>query len=92
MVSARTHDEKVKDLAMSLSYVYDMDRNANNTNRWEVTDFREFVDEAKELLEENPDKYRDLDDIINTLQPLKLSSSADKDIAFRMQIAIMHTG
>ena len=89
---ATTYEEKVKELAMSLSYKYDMDRNANNTNRWEITDFRDFTEEARRLLEENPDKYRDIDDLINVLQPLRLSSSGDKDIAHRMQVAIMHTG
>jgi len=89
---ATTHKEKVKELAMSLSYKYDMDKNANNTNRWEVTDFRDFTEEAERLLEKNPDKYRDIDDLINVLQPLRLSSSGDKDIAHRMQVAIMSTG
>ena len=89
---ATTHKEKVKELAMSLSYKYDMDRNANNTNKWEVTNFRDFTEEAERLLEENPDKYRDIDDLINVLQPLRLSSAGDKDIALRMQVAIMHTG
>jgi len=90
--NVHTHEEKVKELAMSLSYKYDMDRNVNNTNRWEVTDFRDFTEEAERLLEENPDNYRDIDDLINVLQPLRLSSSGDKDIAHRMQVAIMHTG
>lgn len=90
--NAQTHEEKVKELAMSLSYKYDMDRNANNNGKWEVTDFREFAEEARRLLEENPDKYRDIDDLINVLQPLRLSSSGDKDIAHRMQVAIMSTG
>lgn len=87
-----THEEKVKELAMSLSYVHDMDYNKGNTGKWTVTEFAEFVDEAKRLLEENPDKYRDIDDLINVLQPLRLSSSGDKDIAHRMQVAIMQTG
>ena len=89
---ATTHEEKVKELAMSLSYVHDMDCNKGNTGEWAVTDFTEFADEARRLLEENPDKYRDIDDLINVLQPLRLSSSGDKDIAHRMQVAIMHTG
>lgn len=85
------HKDKVKELAMSLSYVYDMDRNANNTNKWEVTDFRDFTEEAQRLLEENPNRYRGINEIINTLQPLGLSPAGDKDIAFRMQVDIMHT-
>jgi len=89
---ATTHEEKVKEIAQSLSYVHDMDYNKGNTGKWAVTDFTEFADEARRLLEENPDKYRDIDDLINVLQPLRLSSAGDKDIAIRMQVAIMHTG
>jgi hypothetical protein len=84
--------EKIKEIAMSMSYVVDMDYNKNNTGEWVLTDYHDYLEDAQQLLQENPDKYRNIDEIINTLQPLGLSSASDKDIAHRMQVDIMHTG
>jgi two-component sensor histidine kinase len=87
--AAREHTGQVQEIAQSLSYVHDMDYNKGNTGKWVLTNYIDFIEEAQRLIEANPQKFREIDVIINSLKDLGLNSVDEKDIAERVQVELL---